>query len=102
MGVVLDGEWDSLDLRMRELLHVGDRKRQVTPSTMAAYARRRSKDRPLCPLCGADEARTTSGKRAGRVSWLCHACRHAWRNPPPGTASCVHAQNRRPEPGETA
>ena len=83
MGAILEAERPYLDPRMVELLHVSGNtgNRAMTPARRAAYDARRAKDRPICPQCGQDEARTAGGgQHNGRIRWKCLGCGHAWRD----------------------
>ena len=80
MGAILEAEREYLDQRMIQLLSVGGRAHHLTPARIAANNAKRAKDRPLCPECGLDGARTSAGgiRRNARY-WRCGECGHKWK-----------------------
>jgi hypothetical protein len=50
----------------------------LAPPALGAFGPR-AKDRPLCPECGADEARQRGGHHNGFGYWKCSGCEHGWK-----------------------
>jgi transposase-like protein len=79
MGMILEAEAPFLDNRMRELLDVGFHQ-HLSPAQLAARDAKRAKDRPLCPECGLDGARTNAGGIKSKARyWRCGECGAKWK-----------------------
>jgi transposase-like protein len=79
MGMILDSEKSGLNARMLELMDIGERA-HLSLAQLAARNAKRAKDRPLCPECGLDGARTNAGGIKSKARyWRCGECGAKWK-----------------------